>query len=418
MSIRCRILACTWPPDDTFRAESFEQVARTLAQELVAPVDPLKLADLAHSPGPASPDGRTGRFAGQVLAAARANPVLSGGLAGINAEVFSAIAAPQLLAATSTIAAAPDVAAAMQRAANVARDTRTPTLVEHLVPLLLAEGATVDQRARIAAASAEVASAGVNQQVVIPELSAGGVTVPSVSVQTGFFDFVRIAGDRIYAIDRDSVTPISLADFQAVTAPSIASTLSAFAALIEQPEGASQLGAAPRVVAVAFEVRGAAGSRPAGERRFQAVLDKVELSWGAGGLQVTLPTDAKLNVYARNTGGTRAAVQLANYALALAPILGIDAGRLRLDFDELFSVLRVDRATPSLIRDFATTRISDGRFDVRVAITKLVIARTTVGPTSVPAQTVAIPVLDADDAVIGNVSGYGFAGSLIVGRPN
>lgn len=406
-------------PNDVFGTELFAQVARTLAQELADPVDPLKLADLAQPPRPALADGRAGSFAEHAVLAARANPALSGGLAGINAKVFSAIAAPQLLAATSTIAAAPDVAAAMQRAANVTRDTRTSTLVEHLVPLLLAQGATADQRAQIAAASAAVAGAGVNAKVVIPELRVGEVTASSVIVQTGFFDFVRLAGDRIYAIDKDFVTPLSLDDFQAGTAPAIASTLSAFAMLIEQPEGASQLGATPRVVAVAFEVRDAAGSRPTGERRFQAVLDRVELSWGAGGIQVALPTDAKLNVYVRNTAGARATVQLANNAHALAPVLGIDAtsGRLRLGFDELFSVLRTDRATPSLIRDFATTRISDGRFDVRLAITRLVIARTTIGPASAPARMVAIPVLDADDAVIGNVSGYGFVGSLTVGRP-
>ncbi len=361
------------------------------------------LAQLAAAPGTTTPTSPLVSIIAQATQAAKNNAAV-GGLASVQPETLSLVAAPFVASAANAMHTAAGIQQAVDRAGTLAGNDTIATVIGSM-PDILGTAPNAGQQQAILDALATAADAAAAGSTTAASVTVGGTT-KNVPVPAGLTNFAKLQNDNLQLYGPSGPgTPATVAAFTGSPGVAIAQNLSEVGFVLEQSADGTQL-AANREVPLAIEVRDAT-------RTFQAIVDRVTLQQVGNVVHASVPPNARLTVYGKTANSETTVPFEVTLTTDELPIVATTAGEIRIDIDKLFGVIGNAAANGSALDQLAQNRVSNGTFTVTVVLGELRIAHATSNVDSTPRLATAYTVtLGAGSRA---VSGRGLRGTVTVG---
>jgi len=370
---------------------------------VAAKLSTLTMAGLAQAPDALTPDSPLFGVVSQAAANAKANPEVATELQNLNPTTFAALAAPLVASATGDVSAATGINDVIARAREIDDQDRAAGVLGALKGLT--DNTAADPQAVLDQMAAALAAAGAgSDQPLSVTIGAetAGATVPG-----GLSNYARLVNDQLTLHGPSSSTTVTLSEFESPAGVNVPQQLVRVSFALEKSAVNSQLSSTPMEAPLAMEVTGSGG------HAFQAIIDRVALTVdGSNRVVASLPSGAKLWVYGK-TGTTETTsplvITLAGTGLQ---IVTTTSGTISYSLNGLFDTIDSAAAPGSALDVLAQNRVSNGTYDVTMALGALRVARSTSASDTTP----VLAALRAVTLRAGtqSVTGHSFKGTATV----
>ncbi|MCO5102123.1 MAG: hypothetical protein M9885_14730 [Burkholderiaceae bacterium] len=364
------------------------------------------LAQLNVAPDTLTPGSPLVALIDRATRNARASAATGSGLADVQPETLSLLAAPLVASAAQQVTQAPNLLAIVAAAGDIDERGGAAPVIGGLGNLL-GEVPTAGQPQALLdamAAAAQSAAAGTTDTASLTVGSASAVA----QVPGGVSNFAKVADSvRLYG-PSGSPTTVTVAQFGSSAGVAVQRNLAKVGITLDESDGATQL-LTPREVPLAIDVRDASGPRVV-----QVLVDRVTVSQDAGGtVEASLPDGATFTVYGKTATAETTSPLVIVPSGAASPITTTAGGEIEIDIERLFSIIGGAAGAGSPLAQLAATGISNGTFDVTLVVGDLRIAHST--SSSNPAPVLGEPLTVRLQAGSQVVSGRGLKGRVVVG---
>jgi len=383
-------------------ATGLAALADAATDALAAKLSTLTLAGLTQAPDALTPTSPLFELVTLAATNAKAEPAVATALQNLNPATFAALAAPIVASATADVNAATGVSDVVARVNDIDDRDRAATMLAALKGLV--DNTAADPQAVLDQVSAALAAAdgGTDQPVSI---TIGGETA-NATAAGGLSNYAQLVNDEVTLHGPSGTTTATLADFESSAGVTVPQELQSISFALQKSAINTQLSSTPMEAPLAMEVTDST-------RVFQAIIDRVSLSVDVDGRVVaSLPSGAKLWVYGKTATTETTSpliVTLSGPGLQIVSSLG---GEIWYSFDQLFAVIDSAAAAGSALDVLARNRVSNGTFDVTMALGSLRTARAT--SPSDPTPTLAALRAVTLRAGSQSVTGHGYKGKVVV----
>ncbi len=383
-------------------ALGLQALAGAAFDAVAAKLSTLTMAGLTPAPDALTPGSPLFGLVEQAATNAKANAQVAGALQNLNPTTFAALASPLVASATGSVNAATSTNDVIARAREIDDRDRATGVLDALKDLT--DNTAADPQAVLDQMAAALAAADTGSDAPL-SVTIGSQTAIA-TVAGGLSNYARLVDDEVTLHGPSSSTTVTLADFESTAGVDVPQELVRIGFALQKSTVNSQLSSMPMEAPLALEVSG-------GTRAFQAIIDRVSLTAdGTGKVVASLPTGAKLWVYGKTLTTETTSPLVVTLAGTGLQIVTTTGGTISYSLDRLFEAIGAAAAPGSALDVLAQNRVSDGTYDVTMALGTLRVARST--SASDPA-----PVLAALRAVTlragsQSVTGYSFKGKATV----
>lgn len=377
-----------------------QALAKAASDALAARLSSMNMAALVQVPGALTPSSPLVGLIEQAASNAKANASVAAALQTLNPSTFAALATPLVASATGKVNGATSVADVVARAKTIDDQDRTAAVLGPLSGLV--DNTATNAQAvlqDIAAALAAADAGGTNQPIA---LTIGGESA-SATASGGLSNYALLVDNQIRLICPSSSSTVTLADFESAGGVTIPTEVSCISFALAKSSLNTQLSSTAIEAPLAVEVSDAT-------RTFQAIIDRVSLTVDVtGNVVATLPAGAKLWVYGKTATTETTSPLLVTLANTGLEIVSSATGTISFSFDRLFEVIGSAAAPGSALDILAANRVTNGTYDVTIAIGTLRVARNAV-PTPALAALRAVTLRAGGQSV----TGHSFKGKVTV----